>query len=74
MKLIINGDFILLINAVESAAWCSYISVVKEFISNNKVDNYHELVEIMLTNFQALGTRMNIEVQYLFRDFDFKRI
>ena len=47
-----------------------YISVVKEFLGNNKADNYQELVEMMLTNFQALGARMSIKVHYLFGHLD----
>ena len=69
-KLMKDEDFVLHMNIVESAAWCSYISVVKEFLGNNKADNYQELVEMMLTNFQALGARMSIKVHYLFSHFD----
>ena len=69
-KLMKDEDFVLHMNAVESAAWCSYISVVKEFLGNNKADNYQELVEMMLTNFQALGARMSIKVHYLFSHLD----
>ena len=43
-KLMKDEDFVLHMNADESAAWCSYISVVKEFLGNNKADNYQELV------------------------------
>ena len=61
-----DEDFVLHMNVVEYAAWCYYISVVKEFLGKNKADNYQELVEMMLTNFQALKARMSINVHYLF--------
>ena len=51
---------------VESAAWCSYVSMVKEFLGKTKADCYQDIVKQMLTNFQALGTRMSIKIQYLF--------
>ena len=51
--------------AVESAAWCSYVSVVREFLGNTKAINYRYLVDVMLSNFQALGLRMSIKLHYL---------
>ena len=51
--------------AVESAAWCSYVSVVQEFLGNTKASNYWYLVDVMLRNFQALGSRMGIKLHYL---------
>ena len=52
--------------AVESAAWCSYVSVVKEFLGKTKADCYQDIVKHMLTNFQALVARMSIKIHYLF--------
>ena len=51
---------------VESAAWSSYVSVVKEFLKKTKTDCYQDRVKQMLTNFQALGARMSIKIYYLF--------
>ena len=48
---------------VEKAAWYSFIAVVK-------ASNYVDLVEVKLTNFQALGSRMSIKVHYLFSHLD----
>ena len=52
--------------AVESAAWCSYVSVAREFLGNTKASNYQHLVDLMLRNFQGLGARMSIKLHYLF--------
>jgi len=51
---------------VESAAWCSYVSVVKEFLGKKRKDCYQDIIKQMLTNFQTLGARMSIKLHYLF--------
>ena len=58
--------FVVHMTVVESAAWCSYVSVVKKFLGKTKADCYQDIVKQMLTNFQALGARMSIKVHYLF--------
>ena len=63
-KLIQDQAFTSYITAVESAAWCSYVLVVGEFLGNTKASNYQHLVDLMLTNFQALGARMSIKLHY----------
>ena len=55
---------------VEKAAWHSFVAVVKGFLGNTKASNYVDPVEVMLTNFQALGSRMSIKVHYLFSHLD----
>ena len=64
--LIRDPAFVLHMTVVESAAWCSYVSVVKEFLGKTKADCYQDIAKQMLTNFQALGARMNIKIHYLF--------
>ena len=51
---------------VESAAWCSYMSMVKESLGKKRADCYQDIVKQMLTNFQTLGARMCINLHYLF--------
>ena len=50
-KLIQNQAFTSHMTALESAAWCSYVSVVREFLGNTKASNYQHLVDLMLRNF-----------------------
>ena len=69
-KLIQDQAFTSYITAVESAAWCSYVSVVRKFLGNTKARNYECLVDLMLRNFQALGARMSIKLHYLFSHLD----
>ena len=57
--------------AVDSAAWCSDVSVVPEFLGNTKASNYQYLVDVMLRNFQAFGLRMSIKLHYLFSHLDY---
>ena len=56
---------------VERVAWCSYVSVLREFLGNTKASNYRNLVDVMLQNFQALGARMSIKLHYLFSHLDY---
>ena len=64
--LIRDPAFVLHMTVVKSATWCSYVSVVKEFLGKTKADCYQDIVKQMLTNFQALGARMSIKIYYLF--------
>ena len=70
-KLIQDQAFTSHMTAVESAAWCSYASVVREFLGNTKASNYRYLVDVMLRNFQALGSRMSIKLHDLFSHLDY---
>ena len=65
-KLMKDPFFTSHMTVVESAAWCSYVSVVKEFLGKTKSDSYQDIVKQMLTNFQALGARMGIKILYFF--------
>ena len=52
-------------NEVELAAWLSFVEVVKNFLGNDRVDNYKEIVNNMLGNFRTLGIHMSIKVHFL---------
>ena len=70
-RLIQNQVFTSYMTAVESAALCSYVSVVRELLGNTKASNYQHLVDLMLRNFQALGARMSIKRHYLCSHLDY---
>ena len=70
-KLIQDQAFTSHMTAVESAAWCLYVSVVREFLGNTKASNYRYFVDVMLRNFQALGSRMSVKLHYLFSHLDY---
>ena len=67
-KLMPDQTFTARMTVTERAAWCSYISVTREFLGNTKTNNYRNLVDVMLQNFQALGARMSIKFHYPFRN------
>jgi hypothetical protein len=64
-KLIKDSNFKKYMNDIEASAWSSYVSVIENFLGNQKADNYEELVLNMLTNFKNLGTNMSIKVHFL---------
>ena len=39
----------------ERAVWCSYVSVIREFLGDIRASNYWNLVDVMHQNFQAFG-------------------
>ena len=53
--LIRDPAFVLHMTEVESAAWCSYVFVVKELLGKTKADCYQDILKQMLTNFKLLG-------------------
>ena len=64
-KLMQDQTFIARMTVAERAAWCSYVSVIQEFLGNTKASNYQNLVDLMLQNFQSLGAKMSIKLHYL---------
>ena len=47
-KLVQNQTFTARITVAERAAWCSFVSVIREFLGNTKASNYRNLVDVML--------------------------
>ena len=45
--------------------------VVQNFLGNKRADNYRELVENMLENFQIAGARMSLKMHFLHSHLDF---
>ena len=70
-KLMQDQTFTARMTVTERAAWCSYVSVIQEFLGNTKASNYRDLVNVMLQNFQAFGARMSIKLHYLFSHLDY---
>ena len=66
-----DQTFTASMTVAERAAWCSYVSVIQEFLGNTKASNYQNLVDVILHNSQALGSRMSIKLHYLFSHLDY---
>ena len=45
--------------------------MIRDFLGNTKTSNYCNLVNVILQNFQALGARMRIKLDYLFSHLDY---
>ena len=69
-KIMRDPGFVESKTAVESAALISFSLGVKNFSGNTKADDYKELVEDMLFNFQNLGVKMSIKVHCIFCHLD----
>ena len=52
-------------NEIELAGWLHFVEVVQSFLGNCKADNYKDIVQKLLDNFQALGINMSIKVHFL---------
>ena len=50
-KLMQDPIFTTRMTVAKRAAWCSYVSVIREFLGNTKASNYRNLVDVMLQNF-----------------------
>ena len=57
-------------NKVELEAWKIFVLVVNNCLANNKVRNYAELVNNILTAFRNLGCNMSVKMHYLFSHMD----
>ena len=57
--------FVLKMASVEKAAWESFVEVMENFLGNHKSDNYVQIVNNMLNNFEMLGCNMSVKVHFL---------
>ena len=70
-KLMQDQTFAARMTVAERAAWCSYVSVIREFLDNPNTSNYRSLVYVMLQNFQTLVAKMSVKLHYLFSHLDY---
>lgn len=64
-QLVRDNSFVLTMASVEKAAWESFVEVMENFLGNHKSDNYVEIVNNMLKNFEMLGCNMSVKVHFL---------
>ena len=57
-------------NETELASWLSFVEVVESFLGTRKANNYKDVLQNLLDNFQALGINMSIKVHYLHSHLD----
>ena len=63
-KLIKYPNFQHSMNKIELASWLSFVEVVQSFLGSRKADNYKDIVQKLLGNFQALDINMSIKVSF----------
>ena len=51
-KLIKDSNFVHKMNAIEAAAWKSFVCLIQQFLENIKADNYKEIVKNCLDRLQ----------------------
>ena len=69
-KLIKDPNFQHSMNEIELTSWLSFVDVVQSFKGNRQADNYKDIVQKLLDNFQALGINMSIKVHFLHSHLD----
>lgn len=70
-QLMRDSVFTSSMNKLETSAWLVFKKVTKNFLGNNKAENYREIVEEMLEHFKALGCKMSVKVHFLYSHIDY---
>ena len=65
LKLLEDNEFSSRLASVELQAWNSFKDVVHQFLGNYKSDDCKNIVNSLISNFQALGCRMSIKLHFL---------
>ena len=55
----------------ELSAWHSFKDIVLGVLGKTKQDNYREIVDTLIRNYQRMGCRMSIKMHYLYSHLDF---
>lgn len=59
------------LNDVEERAWTAFVNVCHSFLGNRKAENYHEIVEELLSAYKALKCNMSLKIHFLDSHLDF---
>lgn len=70
-KLLHDMGFECKLNSTELAAWKSFKSTVHRFLGMNKKDNYQQLIEEVLHNYQNFGCWMSLKIHIVHSHLDF---
>ena len=66
-----DPEFDATLNEQETPAWESFKKVAQNFLGNNKADNYRNLVDELLQNYNAIGCNMSLKIHFLHSHLDF---
>jgi hypothetical protein len=59
------------LSEVGKAAWQAFKNVTKSFLGNHKAENYHEIVNDLMTAYKCMGRNMSLKVHFLDSHLDF---
>jgi len=62
-----------LLQGKEKAVWDGFKFVVKGFLGNRRAQNYEDLVNNLLQNYQKLGCNMSLKIHSLHSHLDFSQ-
>lgn len=66
-----DENFITKMNDIEKAAWQSFKNTSQNFLGNDKSEDYQNLIEELLKNFQQLGCLMSLKLHFLHSHLDY---
>ena len=72
IRMLVNdSEFTKTLNPLETNAWKSFLDVTQNFLGNHRADNYKKIVETMIQNYRALGSRMSLKLHFFHSHLDF---
>jgi hypothetical protein len=63
--------FCIKLNSTERKAWKAFENICKNFLSNEKVKNYSEIVRELISSYSAIGCNMSLKLHFLHSHLDF---
>lgn len=67
----LDREFEVLLSDLERPAWDAFKSVTKNFLGNNKSEDYEEIVSELLRSYHALGCNMSLKIHFLHSHLNF---
>ena len=70
-KLMEDHDFCTKLNATERRDWEAFENVHRNFLGNEKVENYGEILKDLISSYSATGCSMSLNLHFMHSHFDF---
>ncbi|GBP96729.1 hypothetical protein EVAR_73557_1 [Eumeta japonica] len=52
-------------NEVEGRAWTAFVNVCHNFLGNKKDENYHDIIQELISAYKALKCNMSLKIHFL---------
>lgn len=66
-----NTEFTGLLNSNEKRAFQAAMDVIKNFLGNNRSENYKQIVKEMINAYGGMGVNMSLKIHFLHNHLDF---